>query len=246
MATDEQNLSAEQKELVAVGASVGAGCQPCVTPPPEGGREGRPRRRAAAGRGHQRRARARRRPSAGRPRLRQLGLTCPRPRCCPGSRTLCLARRRSRRQRPHQHRPPAAGRRRARRVAASSSSSDRDRADRAGERGRIHLREAERLLDAVAPASRAKNDTQPDERLSARRRPEPERPSQRPGAGGRDPRRQEGCSESMPAHFGAAGVLLDGRRATTCSNGSWALPRPAQTNEAPATTPAADSCKKEI
>jgi AhpD family alkylhydroperoxidase len=30
MATLEQNLSAEQKELVAVGASVGAGCHPCV------------------------------------------------------------------------------------------------------------------------------------------------------------------------------------------------------------------------
>jgi AhpD family alkylhydroperoxidase len=30
MATVEQNLSAEQKELVAVGASVGAGCHPCV------------------------------------------------------------------------------------------------------------------------------------------------------------------------------------------------------------------------
>jgi AhpD family alkylhydroperoxidase len=31
MTTQEQNLSAEQKELVAVGASVGAGCQPCVS-----------------------------------------------------------------------------------------------------------------------------------------------------------------------------------------------------------------------
>jgi AhpD family alkylhydroperoxidase len=30
MATDEQKLSLEQKELVAVGASVGAGCHPCV------------------------------------------------------------------------------------------------------------------------------------------------------------------------------------------------------------------------
>jgi AhpD family alkylhydroperoxidase len=30
MATVEQNLSVEQKELVAVGASVGAGCHPCV------------------------------------------------------------------------------------------------------------------------------------------------------------------------------------------------------------------------
>jgi AhpD family alkylhydroperoxidase len=31
MATVEQNLSSEQKELVAVGASVGAGCHPCVS-----------------------------------------------------------------------------------------------------------------------------------------------------------------------------------------------------------------------
>ena len=31
MTSKEQNLSAEQKELVAVGASVGAGCQPCVS-----------------------------------------------------------------------------------------------------------------------------------------------------------------------------------------------------------------------
>lgn len=31
MTDQEQNLSAEQKELVAVGASVGAGCQPCVS-----------------------------------------------------------------------------------------------------------------------------------------------------------------------------------------------------------------------
>jgi AhpD family alkylhydroperoxidase len=31
MATDKQELSSEQKELVAVGASVGAGCQPCVS-----------------------------------------------------------------------------------------------------------------------------------------------------------------------------------------------------------------------
>lgn len=31
MTSHEQNLSAEQKELVAVGASVGAGCQPCVS-----------------------------------------------------------------------------------------------------------------------------------------------------------------------------------------------------------------------
>ena len=31
MTTTQQNLSPEQKELVAVGASVGAGCQPCVT-----------------------------------------------------------------------------------------------------------------------------------------------------------------------------------------------------------------------
>jgi AhpD family alkylhydroperoxidase len=31
MATVEQNLNPEQKELVAVGASVGAGCHPCVT-----------------------------------------------------------------------------------------------------------------------------------------------------------------------------------------------------------------------
>ena len=31
MTSQEQNLSAEQKELVAVGASVGAGCQPCVS-----------------------------------------------------------------------------------------------------------------------------------------------------------------------------------------------------------------------
>src|SRR5512133_4143631 len=30
MATQEQNLSVEQNELVAVGASVGAGCHPCV------------------------------------------------------------------------------------------------------------------------------------------------------------------------------------------------------------------------
>jgi AhpD family alkylhydroperoxidase len=31
MTSEEQKLSAEQKELVAVGASVGAGCQPCVS-----------------------------------------------------------------------------------------------------------------------------------------------------------------------------------------------------------------------
>jgi AhpD family alkylhydroperoxidase len=31
MATEKQELSPEQKELVAVGASVGAGCQPCVS-----------------------------------------------------------------------------------------------------------------------------------------------------------------------------------------------------------------------
>jgi AhpD family alkylhydroperoxidase len=31
MATAEQNLNTEQKELVAVGASVGAGCHPCVS-----------------------------------------------------------------------------------------------------------------------------------------------------------------------------------------------------------------------
>ena len=31
MTDQEQNLSAEEKELVAVGASVGAGCQPCVS-----------------------------------------------------------------------------------------------------------------------------------------------------------------------------------------------------------------------
>ncbi len=31
MTTDEQKLSEEQKELVAVGASVGAGCHPCVS-----------------------------------------------------------------------------------------------------------------------------------------------------------------------------------------------------------------------
>ena len=31
MTDQEQNLSAEQKELVAVGAGVGAGCQPCVS-----------------------------------------------------------------------------------------------------------------------------------------------------------------------------------------------------------------------
>jgi AhpD family alkylhydroperoxidase len=31
MTTEEQNLSSEQKELVAVGASIGAGCQPCVS-----------------------------------------------------------------------------------------------------------------------------------------------------------------------------------------------------------------------
>jgi AhpD family alkylhydroperoxidase len=31
MTTEEQKLSPEQKELVAVGASVGAGCQPCVS-----------------------------------------------------------------------------------------------------------------------------------------------------------------------------------------------------------------------
>ena len=31
MTDQDQNLSAEQKELVAVGASVGAGCQPCVS-----------------------------------------------------------------------------------------------------------------------------------------------------------------------------------------------------------------------
>jgi AhpD family alkylhydroperoxidase len=31
MTDQEQNLSAEQNELVAVGASVGAGCQPCVS-----------------------------------------------------------------------------------------------------------------------------------------------------------------------------------------------------------------------
>jgi AhpD family alkylhydroperoxidase len=31
MTNQEQNLSTEQKELVAVGASVGAGCQPCVS-----------------------------------------------------------------------------------------------------------------------------------------------------------------------------------------------------------------------
>lgn len=31
MTSREQNLSAEQKELVAVGASVGAGCRPCLS-----------------------------------------------------------------------------------------------------------------------------------------------------------------------------------------------------------------------
>jgi AhpD family alkylhydroperoxidase len=31
MTTEQQNLSPEQSELVAVGASVGAGCQPCVS-----------------------------------------------------------------------------------------------------------------------------------------------------------------------------------------------------------------------
>ena len=31
MTSQEQNLNAEQKELVAVGASVGAGCKPCVS-----------------------------------------------------------------------------------------------------------------------------------------------------------------------------------------------------------------------
>ena len=30
MATNEQRLSMEQRELVAVGASIGAGCHPCV------------------------------------------------------------------------------------------------------------------------------------------------------------------------------------------------------------------------
>jgi AhpD family alkylhydroperoxidase len=39
MPSHEQNLSAEQKELVAVGASVGAGCQPCLSHHLKAGRQ---------------------------------------------------------------------------------------------------------------------------------------------------------------------------------------------------------------
>lgn len=208
MATEKQGLSSEQKELVAVGASVGAGCQPCVSHHLKAGAKTgldgekllaavtsaeRVTAEAAVAMGDH--ARAKLGPSvtvpAMLPRLEEalasLGAAL-------GANDVTNIERQLR--------------------GAAELGASRPQLQQTIETAhtvqenaaRIHLREAERLLDAIAPAV-AENDAESKSGCGCRAdQTEPadavaEQDPAGPGSGG-----TAGCGDAMAARFGAAGA----------------------------------------
>ena len=249
MTTEKQELSSEQKELVAVGASVGAGCQPCVSHHLKAGAKAgldgeqllaavtsaeRVTAEAAVAMGDH--ARAKLGSSVTVPALMSrleealasLGAAL-------GANDVTNIERQLR--------------------AAAELGASRPQLQQAIETAhtvqenaaRIHLREAERLLDAVAPAV-AENEAESSggcgcgandetETAAAEAEQEPVSPTSDHTAD---------CSDWMAGRFGAAGASAMPGCAEMFERLMPAAAAAETTNEAPTATAAAGSCKKEV
>lgn len=248
MTTPEQNLSPEQKELAAVGASVGAGCHPCVSHHLNAGAKAgldgeqllaavtsaeRVTAEAAVAIGDH--ARAKLGPSVTVPAmlsrleeaLASLGAAL-------GANDVTNIERQLR--------------------AAAELGASRPQLQQAIETAhtvhenaaRIHLREAERLLDALAPGV-AENDAQSGDGCgcgAADQTKATDAEAEQEPAGATSGH-TAGCSDAMAGRFGAA-------RASAMAGCGEMFERfmpvaaPTKTDEAPAVTAAASSCKKEV
>lgn len=244
MATEKQELSSEQNELVAVGASVGAGCQPCVSHHLKaGGKAGldgeqliaavtsaeRVTAEAAVAMGDH--ARAKLDPSATVPAmlsrleeaLASLGAAL-------GANDITNIER-------HLRAAAELGASRAQlQQAIETAHTVQENA------ARIHLREAERLLDAVAPAV-AENDPESGEGCGCRPGDRTERAGAEtgPALAGSTSRPAPGCGEAMAARFGAAGAS-----ALAGCGEMFERFMPGATEKVPAATTAVGSCTKEV
>ena len=245
MTTTEQNLSPEQNELVAVGASVGAGCHPCVSHHLKAGaKAGLDEQRLLAAATSAERVTAEAAVAIGDHVRGELGPDVTSPALLSrleealaslggalGANDVTNIERQLR--------------------AAVDLGASRSQLQQAIETAhtvqenaaRIHLREAERLLDAVGPAVAADTEAQPGERCgcgSDDESSEAETPEPLEGTSGRS----AGC-HSMAARFGpgsASGAMTECRPMFERFMGGSAS---AEKTKAPAATIAACPCKKE-
>ena len=247
MTTEKQELSSEQKELVAVGASVGAGCQPCVSHHLKAGAKAgldgeqllaavtsaeRVTAEAAVAMGDHTRAKLGSSVTAPMSRLEEalasLGAAL-------GANDVTNIERQLR--------------------AAAELGASRPQLQQAIETAHtvqenaapIPLRVAPRLLDAVAPAV-AENEAESSggcgcgandetETAAAEAEQEPVSPTSDHTAD---------CSDWMAGRFGAAGASAMPGYAEMFERFMPAAAAAETTNEAPTATTAAGSCKKEV
>jgi AhpD family alkylhydroperoxidase len=247
MTSQEQHLSGEQQELVAVGASVGAGCQPCVSHHlSAGAKAGLDGEQLLAAVASAERVRAEAAVAIGDHARATLG---------PDLTSLALL---SRLEETLASLGAALGANDATNIerqlrAATDLGATRTQLEQAIETvhnvqesaARIHLREAERLLDTLAPATTVASDAESgsgcscgtDEKTEevADTTEEPEPVAAASG---------HGCGE-MAAHFGMGGT--SGAMAGCREMFERFMPAtaPAETNKTPAATTAAGPCKKE-
>jgi AhpD family alkylhydroperoxidase len=267
MAIEEQNLSSEQKELVAVGASVGAGCHPCVSHHLKAGAQAgldgeqllaavtsaeRVTAEAAVLIGDH--VRAKLGPTAAAPALlSQLEEALASLGAALGANDAKNIERQMR--------------------TALSRGASRSKLGQAIETAqtvqenasRIHVREAERLLDALAPEAAApQNEAEPDDSCGCTADDEAKAPPR--GAQIREPVGQTSdgdtrtnrtsafgaCSTDSMARLFATVRTGEGGCAAAMANcrdmveSAWAdQAAPAETNESPTATEVAGSCKKE-
>jgi len=114
---------------------------------------------------------------------------------------------------------------------------------------RIHLREAERLLDAVAPVAAAETVSVSGEGCGCGAETESEKTS--PAAEAPEPAGVTSggtacCSNATAARFGAAGASVAIAECRQMFERWMSGVTPAETDQAPPTTVAAGSCKKEV
>jgi AhpD family alkylhydroperoxidase len=235
MAIEEQNLTSKQKELVAVGASVGVGCHPCVAHHLKAGaKAGLDGERLLAAVTSSERVTAEAAVAMGDHVRAKLGPTVP------ASALL------SRLEEALASLGAALGANDLTNIsrqlrAAVELGASRPQLEQAIETAhtvqenaaRIHLREAERLLDAVAPEATADAETVPGEGCGCRTDDQTETAP-----------RQAEASEPA-ARFGAPGatVSMPGCREMFERYMPGAAP---EVDKAPVATGAAGSCKKEV
>jgi AhpD family alkylhydroperoxidase len=242
MSNQEQNLSGEQQELVAVGASVGAGCQPCVSHHLNAGAQAgldgeqllaaivsaeRVCAQAAVDMGDQ--ARAKLGPEVTSPALL------------------------SRLEEALASLGAALGANDAKNIerqlrAASDLGATRSRLQQGIETAHkvqenaahIHLQEAERLLDTLAPTTTMGDagcgcgaDDKTQEATAPAEEPEPVATPSGPGCGG------------MATHFAMGGTSGPMTGCREMLERFMPAAPPTETNKTPAATTAAGSCKRE-